>query len=310
MAVRDRYVGCQVGLGSLSGRFAACAIEHRSAGREAAAGHLEALLAHARASGLSQTGLDQVIAIVTSDTASERAQALLPRPCGPSTIWGTEHRRARGAPTRPAIAGPPPYFWPAVVGRLDQACPRPLHARRWLPPLPDSLLVILVAITPVLLALTRISLSLAAVQVRKKLVRALIPSTMVPASLITRAVSRFNVRGMRRDVQALLVQWILQVWDYIDDRHALHALYGVFFHFLGFETLRPHLCHLLYRLTDREDVKPFRVRQLLRLQKQCGAEPALSALLACYKVFAPALISLVITRTRKACPPPPRVHCA
>jgi len=42
----------------------------------------------------------------------------------------------------------------------------------------------------------------------------------------------------------------------------VHALYGVLFHWIGHEPLRPLLCNLLYRMTRPEDVLVRRVHRL------------------------------------------------
>lgn len=52
-------------------------------------------------------------------------------------------------------------------------------------------------------------------------------------------------------------------------------------------------------LTRRSTVVPYRVRRLLSLQKRIGPEPAVIALLSCYKLYCPHLLSLVVTGNRK-----------
>ncbi|KAI2656940.1 Centromere protein I [Labeo rohita] len=54
----------------------------------------------------------------------------------------------------------------------------------------------------------------------------------------------------------------------------------------------PFVCHLLYLLTMREHVHPYRVRKLLDIQAKMGRQPFLTQLLALYKVFRPDLVTL------------------
>ncbi|XP_025789578.1 centromere protein I [Puma concolor] len=61
----------------------------------------------------------------------------------------------------------------------------------------------------------------------------------------------------------------------------------------------PYVCHLLYLLTRKENVKPFRVRKLLGLQAKMGMQPHLQALLSLYKFFAPTLISVSLPARKK-----------
>lgn len=89
------------------------------------------------------------------------------------------------------------------------------------------------------------------------------------------------------------------VFDLIDDKTKLHAMYGILFLYLDYEDLRQHLCHLLYMLTRREDVANFRIRRLQRLQTSVGSEPEVTALLACYRMHCPHRVAMVVTSTRK-----------
>ncbi len=47
--------------------------------------------------------------------------------------------------------------------------------------------------------------------------------------------------------------------------HQVHSLYGVLFHWIEYETLRPLLCNLLYRMTRPQDVLTWRVHKLYPL---------------------------------------------
>ena len=128
---------------------------------------------------------------------------------------------------------------------------------------------------------------------------------MVPEAAILLAVARLNSVTFQRSVQPVFLKWLVLVFPMLESTAQLRGMYGVLFLFLDYETLRPQLCQLMYMLTRRVDVLPFRIRRLLDLQKRIGNEPAVTALLSCYKLYCPHLVSLVVTSTRKRWFPPP-----
>ncbi|KAK3603764.1 hypothetical protein CHS0354_023383 [Potamilus streckersoni] len=136
--------------------------------------------------------------------------------------------------------------------------------------------------------------------VSKKLIKLLIPATKVPETAVLKAISWICTNRPSMTIQCLLIRWIIVVYDYIDRRDRLHGLYGLLFRFLHFHSLLPYMCQLLYFLTRREDVKLYRVRQLLELQKNLGQQPYLTGLLLIYKHYQPGLLSVVINRNYKS----------
>ncbi|KAG0348256.1 hypothetical protein BG004_005575 [Podila humilis] len=123
----------------------------------------------------------------------------------------------------------------------------------------------------------------------RKLKKLLLPRHKVPENCAIRILG--NLGGdLRSSIQASLLRWIILCYDLFDSRSRLQRLYSVVFHYLTYETLRPLLCHILYFMTRREDVKPFRIRKLLDLQVIVGKEPALMGLLHIYKTYVPELI--------------------
>ncbi|KAL3846578.1 hypothetical protein ACJMK2_017554 [Sinanodonta woodiana] len=136
--------------------------------------------------------------------------------------------------------------------------------------------------------------------VSKKLIKLLIPATKVPEVAVLKAISWICTNRPSMTIQCLLVRWIIVVYDYIDGRDRLHGLYGLLFRFLHFHSMLPYMCQLLYFLTRREDVKLYRVRQLLELQKNLGSQPYLTGLLLIYKHYQPGLLSVVINRKYKS----------
>ncbi|XP_066571135.1 centromere protein I [Amia ocellicauda] len=125
-----------------------------------------------------------------------------------------------------------------------------------------------------------------------RVLKCLIPASVVPDNAVTRGVSWFCVGKLSSTMQTMFIRWLITVFDLIEPKEQLHALYGIFFSFLPDENLCPYICHLLYLLTQRENVKPFRIRRLMDLQSKMGKQPFLLALLSLYKVFCPEMVSL------------------
>ncbi|KAI9689425.1 MAG: Phosphate metabolism transcription protein [Bathelium mastoideum] len=90
--------------------------------------------------------------------------------------------------------------------------------------------------------------------------------------------------------QALLVKWLIAVYEFLEDATIISKLYNVLFSLLDMISLRSHLCHLLALATKRKHVRPFRMQQLLELISSVGNEPALLGLTAVYKDYYPDVI--------------------
>uniref|UniRef100_A0A8C1F7Q2 Centromere protein I n=1 Tax=Cyprinus carpio carpio TaxID=630221 RepID=A0A8C1F7Q2_CYPCA len=125
-----------------------------------------------------------------------------------------------------------------------------------------------------------------------RVLKFLIPATVVPQEAIVKGVSWLCVGKMPMNAQVLFVRWVLTVFDLIDCKDNLRSIYGFIFSFVTEENLCPFICHLLYLLTMREHVHPYRVRKLLDIQAKMGRQPFLTQLLALYKVFRPDLVTL------------------
>ncbi|KAI9489715.1 Mis6-domain-containing protein [Zychaea mexicana] len=87
-----------------------------------------------------------------------------------------------------------------------------------------------------------------------------------------------------------LINWIIAIYDHIDNIHSFEKFYGVLFHYLSMKKLRIHLCHLLCRMTRRHHVKKYRIHQLQDLIDKNGPEPELVALMNVFKLYNPELI--------------------
>ncbi|XP_053284820.1 centromere protein I [Pleuronectes platessa] len=128
-----------------------------------------------------------------------------------------------------------------------------------------------------------------------RILKCLIPATVVPQEAVVRAVVWLGVGKIPISTQILFIKWVLTVFDMIDSKEQLRAVYGFIFSFVTEENLCPFICHLLYLLTRKESVRVFRVRKLLELQSKLGRQPFLLHLLSLYKVFCPELVTLSIS---------------
>nr|XP_008118420.1 PREDICTED: centromere protein I isoform X2 [Anolis carolinensis] len=130
--------------------------------------------------------------------------------------------------------------------------------------------------------------------VNSRLLKNLIPTSTISDDSIVSAVSWLCVGKCSKNTQATFLKWMIAMFEFIDQKEKINALYGFFFNFLQDVKLFPFACHVLYLLTKRENVKPFRVRRLLDLQNRLGPEPPLQALLLLYKSFAPEMVSVTL----------------
>ncbi|NWS62657.1 CENPI protein, partial [Chunga burmeisteri] len=130
--------------------------------------------------------------------------------------------------------------------------------------------------------------------VNTRLLKSLVPASVIPENSVVSSVSWLCVGKCSGNIQVLFLRWLITVFDFIDHKEQLHALYGFFFSFLQDEKMCPYVCHLLYLLTRKENVKPFRIRRLLDLQAKVGMQSHLQALLSLYKLFCPELVTITL----------------
>ncbi|XP_054244819.1 centromere protein I [Indicator indicator] len=130
--------------------------------------------------------------------------------------------------------------------------------------------------------------------VNTRLLKSLIPASAIPEDSVVSAVSWLCVSKCSSNIQLLFIRWLITMFDFINCKEQLRALYGVFFYLLQDEKMCPYVCHLLYLLTKKENVKPFRVRRLLDLQAKMGMQSHLQALLSLYKLFCPELVTITL----------------
>uniref|UniRef100_A0A671W7G2 Centromere protein I n=1 Tax=Sparus aurata TaxID=8175 RepID=A0A671W7G2_SPAAU len=90
-----------------------------------------------------------------------------------------------------------------------------------------------------------------------RVLRCLIPATVVPQEAVVRAVVWLGVGKIPMSTQVLFIKWVLTMFDMIDGKDQLRAIYGFIFSFVTEENLCPFICHLLYLLTRKESGKSF-----------------------------------------------------
>ncbi|KAL0637894.1 hypothetical protein Q9L58_003116 [Maublancomyces gigas] len=134
----------------------------------------------------------------------------------------------------------------------------------------------------------------------RNVVKILFPRGKVSEDVVVKIVGCFG-KGQRKaslETQALLLRWLIMVYDTLDSYAMLSQLYGVLFNLLDMITLRSHLCHLLSLLTRRKHVKPFRIQALLEFKRNLGNEQPLNGLLQVYKDYYPDVIVGDVAPTR------------
>ncbi|XP_077387527.1 centromere protein I isoform X2 [Festucalex cinctus] len=128
-----------------------------------------------------------------------------------------------------------------------------------------------------------------------RVLKFLIPGTVVPQEAVVRAAAWLCSTNIPTNTQLFFIKWVLTVFDMIDAKDQLRAIYGFIFSFVTDEKLCPFVCHLLYLLTTKQNVRVFRVRKLLDLVTKLGRKPFLLHLLCLYKVFSPELVTLSVS---------------
>ncbi|PWY72340.1 Mis6 domain protein [Aspergillus heteromorphus CBS 117.55] len=125
------------------------------------------------------------------------------------------------------------------------------------------------------------------------LVKNLYPLESISSKLITQVVCCLGPAKTKPSpaTQALLVRWLILVYDFIEDKSHLSKLYAVLFNYLDMMSLRKPLCHLLSFITRRKHVKPFRIQALMELVSASGGEEKeLLILLNVFKNYCPDVI--------------------
>ncbi|NXK45579.1 CENPI protein, partial [Chauna torquata] len=131
--------------------------------------------------------------------------------------------------------------------------------------------------------------------VNTRLLKSLVPASVVPETSVVSAVSWLCVSKCSSNIQLLFLRWLITMFDFIDHKDQLHALYGFFFSFLHDEKMCPYVCHLLYLLTRKENGESIQLYEIkYHFGFYFGMQPHLQALLSLYKLFCPELVSITL----------------
>jgi len=115
------------------------------------------------------------------------------------------------------------------------------------------------------------------------LMESCVPATIVPLNALVCLVGPFS--GLESKVKVSILQWISLVLDFVEPVEKVHNMYGFFFEQLSYHDLKSVVSGILYRLTRRCDVKPFRVSRLRFLLQRDGNDAALLQLQSLYKEY-------------------------
>ncbi|CAG8838723.1 28804_t:CDS:2, partial [Racocetra persica] len=71
----------------------------------------------------------------------------------------------------------------------------------------------------------------------RKLIKLLVPRNKVSEVSVIKIFGNLGNRNVKHSIQALLLRWVVLVYDFIRDHSKLLRLYGVIFHYLEYTTL-------------------------------------------------------------------------
>ncbi|KAI5293972.1 hypothetical protein KEM52_004924, partial [Ascosphaera acerosa] len=126
-----------------------------------------------------------------------------------------------------------------------------------------------------------------------RLVKNLYPSEPVSREVVLRVACSLGACKTKPPAatQHLLAQWLVSVYEVLQDQAHVARLYSLLFNCLDLLSIRRPICHLLCYLTRRKHVTPARVRALLELIRSAGDDgKELVELLRVFKSFYPDII--------------------
>eukprot|EP00118_Oscarella_pearsei_P011999 m.85018 g.85018 ORF g.85018 m.85018 type:complete len:687 (+) comp36424_c0_seq1:4-2064(+) len=131
----------------------------------------------------------------------------------------------------------------------------------------------------------------------RSLIRCLIPRSTVEQEAALMALSWLAADDTNIKIKALLVKWVIIVFDYLDGDEDLSCIYTVLFNYLRSTELLPYISQLLCYLTKKKDVLAYRVQALLDMYKR-GKDQPICALLWVYKRYRPDVLSYSIESSK------------
>ncbi|CAI2174606.1 2651_t:CDS:10 [Funneliformis geosporum] len=108
----------------------------------------------------------------------------------------------------------------------------------------------------------------------KSLIKVLLPRKSISNFLVIKVLGSLGNKILKYNIQALLLRWIIIVYNVIEDHSELLKFYGVIIHYIEYDTLR------------------------VDLQNRYGPEPHLLGLLTLYKTFFPNLVTIRIPSSK------------
>jgi hypothetical protein len=127
-------------------------------------------------------------------------------------------------------------------------------------------------------------------------VRLLVPRKKLGAKLVRKVVAAFS-RTNSNFLRLCLVRYLNACLDArnvlsLSGIDCLRSAYGVFFHYLAQDKCQKEMAKLLYRLTRKVDVTPFRARELSRILTKLGSKASnVMALAEIFDSYTPGLVA-------------------
>lgn len=133
------------------------------------------------------------------------------------------------------------------------------------------------------------------------LIKNLYPQERVSSIVVTKIVCCLGPAKVKPSpaTQTLLLQWLLLIYEFLEEPAILSRLYSVLFNMLDMISLRRPLCHILSLITRRPHVKPFRIQAIMEYFRNVGDdEKELMGLLRVFKNYYPEIIIGDIGRSK------------
>ena len=131
-------------------------------------------------------------------------------------------------------------------------------------------------------------------------IKSLYPAERVSNRLLWTVINSLGhgTRKASQSTQQILLQWVIMVYDYLEDQSTLSGLYNVLFNLLDATYLRTNLCHLLARITRKKHVRPFRIETLRNLSTTVGSDPPLLRLVQVFNKYVPEALDVAKSNKR------------
>ncbi|CEP08174.1 hypothetical protein [Parasitella parasitica] len=119
----------------------------------------------------------------------------------------------------------------------------------------------------------------------KALAQCLLPRKNISEDYIVLIIASLSRKDKNVEMTVEMLKWAISVFDMISTKTKIQKLYMVLFHSLCQESVRAPVCHLLYYITKREHVTPYRVRRLTELIQNEKSSAEMIGLLMVYQTY-------------------------